>query len=231
MYVLDGGFLDIALMDRIEDYRQAWVCRLAKNRSVQLPSGKFDSAEAFALSLQKEDFKPVEVETRLGVKRTYWVFAKNVKVKFWKKLRLVISYDNPELEGEPKYFLSNKLNWVQAQKILQPYMLRDPIEHLFRDEKQELGLEKCQQRKKQAVLRFWELSFIAHTFLEMWLKVDYPEGMPVPRSETIGQKTRFMEMKNLQSFIARIKDLVLDEKDTEELLTLVTRKRLNGLAC
>ena len=231
VYVLDGGFLDIALMDRIEAHGQAWICRLAKNRSVQLPSGKFDSAEAFALSLDKKDFQPVEVETRLGVKKTYWVFSKNVKVKFWKKLRMVISYDNPELEGEPKYFLSNKLNWLQAQKILQPYMYRDPIEHLFRDEKQELGLEKCQQRKKQAVLKFWELSFVAHTFLEMWFKVDYPEGMPVPKNETIGQKTRFMEMKILQSFISRIKELVLDQKDTEELLTAITRKRLNRLAC
>jgi hypothetical protein len=231
VYVLDGGFLDIALMDRIEAHGQAWVCRLAKSRSVQLPSGKFDSAEAFALSLEKEDFKPVEVETRLGVKKTYWVFAKNVKVKFWKKLRMVISYDNPDLEGEPKYFLSNKLNWLQAQKILQPYMFRDPIEHLFRDEKQALGLEKCQQRKKQAILKYWELSFVAHTFLEMWLNVDYPEGMPEPRSETIGQKTRFMEMKILQSFIARIKELVLDKKDTKELLTVITRKRLNRLAC
>ncbi len=231
VYVLDGGFLDIALMDRIEAYGQAWVCRLAKTRLVQLPSGKFDSVEAFAHSLEKKDFKPIEVETRLGVKRTYWVFSKNVKVKFWKKLRLVISYDNPELEGEPRYFLSNKLNWLQAQKILQPYMYRDPIEHLFRDEKQELGLEECQQRKKQAVLKFWELSFVAHTFLEMWFKVDYPEGMPVPRDETLGQKSRSMEMKILQSFIARIKELVLDKKGTEELLTRITRKRLNRLAC
>ena len=128
-YVLDGGFLNIDLMDKIEAHGQAWVSRLAKNRLVQLPSGKFDTAETFAKSLAKEDYKPIEVETRLGVKKTYWVFAKNVKIKFWKKLRLVISYDNPDLEGEPKYFLTNKLNWVQAQKILQLYILRDPIEH------------------------------------------------------------------------------------------------------
>jgi hypothetical protein len=60
-YVLDGGFLDIELMDKIEGYGRAWVCRLAKNRLIQLPSGKFDTAEAFAHTLQKEDFKPVEV--------------------------------------------------------------------------------------------------------------------------------------------------------------------------
>jgi hypothetical protein len=230
-YVLDGGFLDIELMDKIEGYGQAWICRLAKTRSVQLRSGKFDSVEALGNSLQKENFKPVEVETRLGVKRTYWVFATNTKVKFWKKLRIVISYDNPDMEGEPRYFITNKLNWIQAQKILQMYMYRDPIEHLFRDEKQELGLEDCQQRKKQAVLKFWELSFVAHTFLELWLKVDYPVGMPVPRCETIGQKARFVEMQMLQSFIARIKELVLDKQGTEELLEKITRKRLNRLAC
>ncbi|MBX9671574.1 MAG: hypothetical protein K2X93_28555 [Candidatus Obscuribacterales bacterium] len=97
-----------------------------------------------------------------------------MKVKFWKKLRVVIAYDNPDLNGEPRIFVSNKLNWTQAQKILQPYILRDPIEHLFRDEKQELGLEDCQQRKKQEVLRYWELCFVAHTFLELVYQVDYP---------------------------------------------------------
>ena len=56
-YVLDGGFLDIELMDKIEGYGQAWVCRLAKNRLVQLPSGKFDTAEAFAKSLSKRRFQ------------------------------------------------------------------------------------------------------------------------------------------------------------------------------
>lgn len=126
VYVLDGAFLDIDLMDKIESYGRAWVTRLAKNRHVQLRSGKFDTVEVLTKSLPKEAFKPVTLKTKSGEERTYWVFSTNTKVKFWKKLRVVISYDNPELEGEPRFFVSNKLNWTQAQKILQPYLFRDP---------------------------------------------------------------------------------------------------------
>ena len=230
VYVFDGAFLQIKLMDKIESYDRAWVSRLAKNRQVQLPSGKFDTVEAFANSLPKDAFKPVVLKTRLGEKRTYWAFARNMKVKFWKKLRVVITYDNAELAGEPRIFVSNKLNWTQAQKILQPYILRDPIEHLFRDEKQELGLEDCQQRKKQAVLRYWELCFVAHTFLELVYRVDYPEGMQVPPCDTIGQKCRSLEMSVLQSFISRIRSLILKGEDPKEMFDSLLRKRLNCLA-
>jgi hypothetical protein len=231
VYVLDGAFLDIQLMDRIESYGRAWVTRLAKNRLVQLPSGKFDSISAFAKSLPKEAFKPVTLRTRLGKERTYWVFAKNTKVKFWKKLRVVISYDNPELNGEPRFFVSNKLNWIQAQKILQPYLFRDPIEHFFRDGKQELGFEDCQQRKEQAVLRYWELCFVAHTYLELVCQVDYPEGMNSFVIDSIGQKCRSTKMKLLQAFVDTVTNLILEGQDPKELLTHLTKKRLNRFAC
>jgi hypothetical protein len=230
-YVLDGAFLNIELMDKIESHGRAWVTRLAKNRLVQLPSGKFDTVEVFAKTLSNDAFKPVVLRTRLGEERTYWVFATNLKLKFWKKLRVVISYDNAQLTGEPRFFVSNKLNWIQAQKILQPYIFRDPIEHFFRDGKQELGFERCQQRKKQAVLRYWELCFVAYTFLELVCQVDYPEGMTPFVFDTIGQKCRSMEMKLLQSFIVRVTNLVLGGGDPKELLNLLTKKRLNRLAC
>jgi hypothetical protein len=230
-YVLDGGFLDIDLMDRIEKYGRAWISRLAKNRLVQLPSGKFDTAEVFAKSLPKEAFVPVTLTTRMGEERTYWAFAKNVKVKFWKKLRMVITYDNAQLKGEPRIFVSNKLNWIQAQKILQPYLFRGPIEHFFRDEKQEIGFEDCQQRLEAAVLRYWELCLVAYTFLELIVRVDYPDDMQVPLTDSIGQKVRFMEMQFLQTLISQVRDLVLAGVDPEELTKPLLKKRLNCLAC
>jgi hypothetical protein len=230
-YVLDGAFLDIKLMDKIESYERAWVSRLAKNRLVQLPSGKFDTAEAFAKSLPKEAFAPVTLRTRSGVEQTYWAFGKNVKVKFWKKLRMVITYDNAQLKGEPRIFVSNKLNWIQAQKILQPYLFRGPIEHFFRDEKQEIGFEDCQQRMETAVLRYWELCLVAYTFLEMIVCVSYPDDMRVPLMDSIGQKVRFVEMELLQSFISKVRDLILEGRDPEELIKPLLKKRLNCLAC
>jgi hypothetical protein len=199
---------------------------------VQLPSGRFDTAAAFAKELPGEAFMPVTLRTRLGRERTYRVFCKNVKVKFWKKLRMVISYDNPTLTGEPKFFVSNKLNWLQAHKILQPYNFRGPIEHFFRDSKQEIGFEECQQRKEQAVLRYWELCFVAFTFLELVYQVDYPEEMDPFVIDTIGQKRRSLGMNLLQAFIRRVTSVVLEGGDPEEaLLKPLTIKCLSRVAC
>lgn len=229
-YVLDGAFLDKDLMQRIDEYGQAWVTRLAKSRLVQVATGGFVTVAEFAKTLSKEDFTRTVVLTRHGEARVYWCFGKNMMIKHWKKLRIVISYDNEKLEGEPYFLISNKTNWVQAQKILQTYTMRDPIEHLIRDQKQELGFENNQQRTETSVLKHWELTFAAHAFLELGFEVDYPEEMPVKVLETIGQKCRFFEMELLQSFVNHIKSLVLDNRDTEEVLAAVAFKRLNRLA-
>ena len=229
-YVLDGAFLDKTLMGRIEAYGQAWVTRLAKSRLVQVATGGFVTVEEFAKTLSKEDFTRTVVMTRHDEPRVYWCFGKNMMLKHWKKLRIVISYDNENLEGEPYFIISNKTNWVQAQKILQTYIMRDPIEHLIRDQKQELGFEDSQLRTETSVHKHWELTFAAHAFLELSFEVTYPKGMPVPLLETIGQKCRFFEMELMQSFISHIKALVLDKRDTEEVLTALALKRLNRLA-
>lgn len=229
-YVLDGAFLDKNLMARIEEYKQAWVTRLAKSRLVQVATGGFVTVEEFAKTLSKEDFKRIVITTRHGEPRVYWCFCKNMMLKHWKKLRIVISYDNENLEGEPYFIISNKTNWVQAQKILQIYTMRDPIEHLIRDQKQELGFEDNQQRTETSVLKHWELTFAAHAFLELSFKFTYPDGMPVPVLETIGQKCRFFEVELMQSFISHIKSLVLNKQDTEEVTRPWAFKRLNRLA-
>jgi len=229
-YVLDGAFLDKDLMNHIDQYRQAWVCRLAKSRLVHVAGGGCSSIEEFAKSLPKDVFKPVKVKTRQGEEQTYWCFGKNMVIKDWKLQRVVISYDNQELDGEPIYLISNKINWLQAYKILDHYIMRDSIEHLIRDNKQELGFEDGQQRRADAVEKHWELTFTAHAFLELAVDVDYPEGMTAPKLETIGQKCRFLETKLLQSLTKLIEALILEGRNTKELLDLIARKRLNGLA-
>lgn len=229
-YVLDGAFLDKDLMARIDEYGQAWLTRLAKNRLVQVATGGFISVEEFAKSLSKDDFTRTTVTTRHGEPRVYWCFAKNMMLKHWKKFRILISYDNDKMEGEPYFIISNKTNWIQAHKLLQTYMMRDSIEHLIRDQKQELGFEDNQQRQELSVLKHWELTFTAHAFLELGFTIDYPKEMPIPFLETIGQKCRFFEIELLQGFINQIKGLVLDQMDTKEVLTSFKLKRLNRLA-
>lgn len=231
-YVLDGAFLDKTLMGRIDEYGQAWVTRLAKSRRVQVATGGFESIGEFAKSLPKESFTKARVTTRHGEERTYWTFGKNMMVMgFAKKLRILISYDNEKLDGEPYFLISNKTSWIQAHKILQTYTYRDPIEHLIRDEKQEFGFEDNQQRKETAVLKHWELAFAAHAFTELSFKPTYPEGVAKQALETSGQKCRLFEIELLQGFINHVKAALLENWDTKELLSTLTSRRLNRLAC
>lgn len=231
-YVLDAALLTQELAAKIESYNQAWVSRLAKNRLLSLRGSRYQSLLSFAKSLPKDAFVPVQVKTRHGELRTYWCFSKCLNVKDWRKLRVVISYDNAELEGEPIFLVTNKMNWTQPAKIVQLYMYRDPIEHFIRDEKQELGLENSQQRTQQAVEKYWELSFTAHTFLELEFDVVASTlEMPMKRLETIGQKCRLIEREILQEFVARVKEWVLGNWDTKELVDRIMDKRLNRLAC
>lgn len=231
-YVCDEALAVPELMDKIDGYNKAWVSRLAKNRLVQTEhaNGGFESIESFAKSLSKEAFKPVDVQTRHGQKRTYYCFSKCLMVRGWKKLRIVISYDNEKLEGEPIYLVTNKKQWVQPQKIVQVYMMRDPIEHLIRDAKQEVGFEDCQQRNEDGVRKHWEISFAAYTFLELGFEVPILPGVPTVRLETIGQKSRLIEGAMLQGFVNLVKQWVLEGRDTKELIWEIMTRRLNRLA-
>jgi hypothetical protein len=217
-YVLDAALLTQELADKIESYGQAWVSRLAKTRVIELRRSRSESLLSFAKALPKDVFKPVNVSTRHGEPRVYWCFTKCVNVRDWRKLRVVISYDNAELEGEPIFLVTNKTNWTQPAKIVQLYMYRDPIEHFIRDAKQEIGLENCQQRSQQAVQKYWELSFTAHTFLELVYNVAPLAEVSTKKIETVGQKCRLMEREILHSFVQRVSEWVLGGWDTKELI-------------
>ncbi len=229
-YVCDAALASAELTAKIESYGKAWVSRMAKNRLVQVASGGFETVESFAHSLPKEVFKPIQVHTRHGEQRTYWCFSKCLMVHKWRKLRVVISYDSAELSGEPIYLITNRTHWVQPEKTVQTYLMRDPIEHLIRDGKQEIGLEESQQRNEDGVRKHWELSFAAHTFLELGLDVPDLPGVPSVRLETIGQKSRVMRGVILQGFINYVAQWVLGGKDTKELTWQIMRKQLNRLA-
>lgn len=229
-YVCDAALAEPGLMEKIENYGKAWVSKLAKSRLVQTAKGAFETIESFGKSLPKDVFKPTDVETRHGQPRTYWCFSKCVMVHKWKRLRVVISFDNEKLEGEPIYLITNKTNWTQPKKILNVYMRRDPVEHLIRDGKQELGLEDCQQRNEQGVQKHWELSFAAYTFLELGLDVPDLPGVPAVKLETIGQKSRVMEGVLLQGLVNYIAQMVREGRDTREFIKRVMERRLNRLA-
>lgn len=230
VYVCDAALGTAELLDKIAEYGKAWVTRLSETRLVQTAKGGYEQVRAFAKSLPKDAFKPVDVETRHGEKRRYWCFTKCVMIKNWKKVRMVISYDNEQLDGDPIYIITNRKNWNQPKRVVQLYMRRDPIEHLIRDGKQEIGLEDSQQRKQDAVRRHWELSFTAHTFLELGFEVPNLPGVPTVKLETIGQKTRLMKGALLQGLVNLVAQWVLEGRDLKEFIWLLMLRRLDRRA-
>ena len=230
VYVCDAAFGTSELLDKIAEYGKAWVTRLSETRLVQTSKGGFEQVKAFAKSLPKDAFKPVDVETRHGEKRRYWCFSKCVMIKNWRKVRVVISYDNEELDGDPVYIITNRKNWNQPKRVVELYMRRDPIEHLIRDGKQEIGLEDSQQRKEDAVRRHWELSFTAHTFLELGFEVPNLPGVPTVKFETLGQKKRLIKGASLQGLVNLVAQWVRDGKDLKELVWLLMTRRLDRRA-
>lgn len=61
------------------------------------------------------------------------------------RARVVISYDTPDLEGEPVILASNRTHWEERREA-QCYLLRFRVDNFYRDVKQNLGLGEALPR-------------------------------------------------------------------------------------
>ncbi|MBI3739566.1 MAG: hypothetical protein HY258_11015 [Chloroflexi bacterium] len=101
---------------------------------------------------------PPEAYRRYEIQGTpYWVFTKVLEVKSLKRrVRIIASYDNAALRGEPKLMVTNRKDW-EPTKILTSFLYRWPTETFNEDAKQHLGLEDYQLRKIVGIKRHWYL--------------------------------------------------------------------------
>jgi hypothetical protein len=137
----------------------------------------------FATTLSRDAFK----KNMVG-EIPYWTFSKALDLKGVGRVRVVISHDNEELQGEPAYCATDNLQW-ESTRILNTYALRSKIEGFYRDAKQNLGLEDYQLRDLRGIKRHWCLVFLAYSLLVRGLwDID---GRPKHRhSPTFGDRVR-----------------------------------------
>ncbi|MGQ9721129.1 MAG: hypothetical protein ACUVXA_07385 [Candidatus Jordarchaeum sp.] len=67
--------------------------------------------------MPRKDFREVEV---LG--KSYWVCIRTLEVNKLGQVRIVVCYDNKDLEGEPVYLATNRLHW-DASRVVFCYSL------------------------------------------------------------------------------------------------------------
>lgn len=144
---------------------KTWIFQSKSDRVVLMPQGWVGLSE-WAKTLSKDRFRPVKVRYK-NSEQTYWCYAANLRMRSLKdaqRVRVVVSYNNPDLEGEPNFYCSNKLD-LKSDKLLNVYAKRWKIDTFYRDAKQNLGMEDYEMRKIAGVRRHLAMVLIAHTLL------------------------------------------------------------------
>lgn len=238
LYVLgDSWFFCRETAELADSLGKTWIFQSKSDRVVLLPQGWVHLSD-WAKTIPGGKFKPVKVRYK-DKEHTYWCWEANLRMRSMggeRRVRVVVSYDNPEMEGEPNFYCSNKLD-LKADKMLNVYAKRWKIDSFYRDAKQNLGMEDYEMRKIEGVRRHLAMVLIAHTLLVLGpvsssssnedtklRSIDVAKAEAVV--ETIGSRCRLAYREVLVSFI----NLVLNvgrklENDAERIASLVLSSR------
>ena len=173
--LFDGWYLApdfLALINRLE---KDWISILKQNRNLETNSFELRDKNGQPISLPgpqikvnelvplipRQAFKPITLSGRI-----YYTFTMTVRIPSIGKVRIVISFDNPELKGNYVVLVTNRLD-CNAKRILETYLRRWPIETFYQDSKQLLGLNEYRMRTAQAFQKHWSLVFVAYSILHL----------------------------------------------------------------
>jgi len=156
----DGWFLHNELIDQIEAWDKDWVGGCPKDRLV-LVDNHWIQLQDYLNTIPSVAYRPTQLHNHL-----YWTFTKVLTFKSLcrRRVRVVASFDNPDLKGEPRLLASNRKDWEQT-RILLTYGDRWPTETFNEDVKGHLGFEDYQLHKLRGIRRHWYLCFAAYSLL------------------------------------------------------------------
>lgn len=211
-FVADSGFMCRELADHIKSLKKKWVMAAKSDLLVKV-GGEFMQLKDYAKKVPKELFLPCEAggKTYYVHTRTMFLNCLNCRVK------VAISYDNPLLEGEPKFLLSNNLRW-ERNRIIRTYTLRHFIEAFYRDAKQHLGLGGCQLRKIKGVHRHWILVFTAYSILKQYVAKSGLTKKLKETLRTIGDGCRYVNNQILDALVKLVHDLTMQKQKPEQII-------------
>ena len=132
-YVFDSWYLSRELAGHVEAYGKGWVSRLKRNRILHTPDGRVKAGK-WVRRVPRGAFR----ETRV-LDKSYWVYTRVLAVNKLGRVRVVVSYNNRDLEGKPIILASNHTHWDE-KRVVQRYLLRFRIDNFYKDAKQNLGL-------------------------------------------------------------------------------------------
>jgi len=230
--LFDSWYLAPDLIKLLNDKDKNWISLLKINRNIETnnliikdEAGNRVNFEKPTIKVQDliplipgSAFKAVEIGDQ-----TYYCFSKNVRIPSLGKVRLVISFDNPELDGTCAVLVTNHLSW-SPKKIIATYLLRWPIETFYQDAKQQLGLNDYRMRTAKAIEKHWCLVFVAYSFLHLDCLPSSPKKARFP-VKTIGQVIRQQSQQVIEALILHAHDLLTQDFDCRHVFDLLFSKQ------
>lgn len=232
--LFDSWYLAPDLISALKDKDKNWISLLKLNRNIetnnlvitneqgqkiQFDGPKIKVSELVPL-IPAAAFQPVQVKEQV-----YYGFSKNVRIPSLGKVRLIISFDNPELEGTCAVLITDHLSW-SAKKIIQTYLLRWPIETFYQDAKQQLGLNKYRMRKAEAIQKHWCLVFAAYSFLHLDCLPASPRYTVHKPIKTIGQIVRQQTRLLIEALLLRTHTQLDQGIDVSQVFTQLFAKQM-----
>ena len=173
--LMDSWYLSPDIVVALKEHQLDWVSLLKKNRKLEVNSFVLRDQGGQPITLTGPHIKVEELvpliphtayrKVRVGEK-SYWCFTRSLRIPGLGKVRLVISFENPELTGTYAVLISNRTDW-SAKKILASYLQRWPIETFYQDSKGHLGLDEYRMRSAEAIQKHWCLVFVAYSLLHL----------------------------------------------------------------
>lgn len=215
--LFDSWYLHTPLLDTIAAHHKDWIGGLPKDRLVQW-QGEWLQVQAYLKTIPAQAYRPVQIGLQ-----TYWVFSKVLDVKsLQRRVRLVASYDNLALKGEPKLLVTNRKDW-EATHILTSFGYRWPTETFNADAKQQLGLEAYQLRKVVGIKRHWYLVFLAYSFLRLDAEQSRLLKVVTTGLETTGQRCRATAHEMVQALVTWLYKQFTAQQSATAIMQILSR--------
>jgi len=208
---MDGGYTGAEVCKIIDqELKLAYVGSLANYQMIILSGSASKSLGEFSADLLNQHrggetkFYKTTVHYK-GGEETYYAYCATHRIKgYEEKQRLVISYKNEELNGEPLISISNRTHW-HASGILRIRRHRWPIETFHQEGKDE-GLDKYQLRDFTAIRTHVAFVSTAYTMLKRAVHDDellstFRQRLHIEPNGTLPLLRRLLQLEGLMALV------------------------------
>lgn len=236
--LMDSWYLAKELVEKLTEHQLDWVSILKTNRNLETASMTLRDAQRQPIVLKGPHIKvedlikliPASAYKPVSAKgANYWCFGLNVRVPGLGKVRLVVSFDNPQLTGTFAVLITNRSDWSNMQ-VLETYLQRWPIETFYQDAKGHLGLDEYRMRAAEAIQKHWHLVFVAYSLLHLeCLPASPDKRRHAHPSRTIGDVCRQQAQALIQKLILFAHDCLQQGQAANQLFAQLFAKQPLGV--